>query len=228
MPVATPKGKGCGCASTLMLLGIAIAGAFGGGGYWLYQQANNELAKRPEISFPDGGVLPEVNFPEIKLPEVKLPEVKLPKKEQPETSAEDAGGTDETDSVPSPKDAGSPSDGSVPMLLRSAGNPADDQPGNGGSTPAVPGIPPGSSVEQVQERLGDPTWVRESDNGYYTTVYDLVPNRVELAYTYLTSQYVPGEMKLRPVGGNFFTFDRSAGNENSFARNVGRSLYSKD
>lgn len=188
-PVAAPKGKGCGCASTLMILGIAIAGALAGGSYWLYQQTSSGLASQPELP-------QEINLPEgLAFPEVKWPDVKNPKKENKEqtedlTSENSAQNenVDETedsapDSIPLPDNTASAAGGSVPLALGTVGNPTDDQSGSGAAVPAVPGIPPGASEDQVRGRLGEPTRTT-SANGYDTAVYSLVPNRVELAYTY--------------------------------------------
>ncbi|MGB3767263.1 MAG: serine/threonine-protein kinase [Phormidesmis sp.] len=183
-PVAAPKGRGCGCASTLMILGIAITGAVAGGGYWLYQQANNSLATPPDLGLPDEVKLPEsIDFPEVKWPDIKKP--KKEKQEQAEdlASESEVENSDEPDYTPLPEDTGSPAEGLVPTVLETIGNSANDQSGSDGSVPTVPGIPPGSSEDQVRDRLGSPTRT-ESANGYDTAVYSLVPNRVELAYTY--------------------------------------------
>ena len=189
-PVAQPKGKGCGCASTLMILGIAIAGAFAGGSYWLYQQANRGLADPIEIALPDEGVLPEISLPEITLPEIKRPKKKKEQTENSETEAEDSDNTDETtdsssDDTTASDDANPSTNGPVPTVLGDIGNPANDQPESGGAISRVPGIPPGASEDWVREQLGNPTRM-ESANGYDTAVYSLVPNRVTLAYTYGT------------------------------------------
>ena len=189
-PVAAPKGKGCGCASTLMILGIAIAGALAGGGYWLYQQTSNSLANQPEL--PEEITLPEG----LEFPEVKWPEVKKPTKEKKEEQAEDLDNENNSqdndvdevedstpDYIPLPDGSSPSSSGSVPLALEAVGNPSNDQSGSGGSVPVVPGIPPGASEDRVRERLGSPTRTTSS-NGYDTAIYTLIPNRVELAYTY--------------------------------------------
>ena len=191
-PVAQPKRRGCGCVSTLMILGIAIAGAFAGGGYWLYQQANNGLSDQIEIALPDEGVLPEISLPEIALPEIKRPKKKQEETENSETETEDSNETDEATDSPSEdtteQDNTNPSAGGpVPVALGNIGNPSDDRPESGGSVSRVPGIPPGASEDWVREQLGSPTRM-ESANGYDTAIYSLVPNRVTLAYTYGTGE----------------------------------------
>ena len=189
-PAAQPKGRGCGCASTLAILGIAIAGALAGGGYWLYQQASDGLANQPElpeeIALPEGLAFPEVDWPEVKKP-------KKEKKEKPENSNSEASSQDEDieeeedtepDYIPLPDNTDTPvASGPVPLVLSTVGNSASDRPSSGGKIPAVPGIPPGASEDRVRGRLGAPTSTT-SANGYDTAIYSLVPNRVELAYTY--------------------------------------------
>ena len=191
-PVAQPKGKGCGCASTLAFLGIAIAGAFAGGGYWLYQQTSQGLANRPEL--PEEVQLPdEVTFPEVKFPEVKFPEVKLPKREKPDRAAEaeeenDAADVESDDAEEAPDYVELPDNedfasGPLPKVLANSGNPSNDQPVQSADKVTIPGIPPGASEDRVRNRLGSPDRVDSAD-GYDTAVYSLVPNRVTLAYTY--------------------------------------------
>lgn len=193
-PTAQPKGKGCGCASTLMILGIAVLGALAGSGYWLYQQASDGLASRPEL--PEEINLPEgLEFPEVEWPERDKPKKEKEKKEEQsdrleddplESSDRDGTESEESDYIPLPDDANEPAPsagGSVPLALGTVGNPANDEARSGDSVPVVPGIPPGASEDRVRERLGSPTSTT-SGNGYDTAVYSLVPNRVELAYTY--------------------------------------------
>ena len=191
-PVAQPREKGCGCVSALMILGIAIVSALAGGGYWLYQQANSGLASRPEL--PDEISLPEgLNFPEVEWPESVKPK-KEKKAKAADENPDDSSNSDETDEtgnvepeyIPLPDSADNTAEtaaGPVPLVLEAVGNSANDEPSSGDAVPTVPGIPPGASEDRVRERLGAPTSTT-SANGYDTAVYSLVPNRVELAYTY--------------------------------------------
>ena len=181
------KNKGGGCAATLGIGLIAIAGIVAGAGFWLYQQLND-----------GSGNLPQVSLPEIELP------APSDEGEQNESVAVEEPDLEEIDSADSADDEGNAaSDGDAdgdedvkpekppksnssepPLLLTNSGNPANAQPGNTGSDMvAIPGFPPGAAEDDIRARLGSPT--RESSqDGFYTSVYTVVPNRVTLAYVY--------------------------------------------
>ena len=191
---AQPKSRGCGCVSTLAILGIAVAGAVAGGGYWLYQQTSDGFAARPdlpeEINLPEGLEFPEVEFPGGRRPERAEQETLEGSEDSADEGSsqdEDAtdveeDGADEYISLPD-RTTSDGARGPVPIALRAVGSPADDVSSSGGELPAVRGIPPGASEDRVRELLGSPDEMTSID-GYDTAVYRLVPNRVELAYTY--------------------------------------------
>ena len=106
----------------------------------------------------------------------KDPSLKKPKKDKPVDDTE----TVEPDPIEPEVDSSS---NSPPLVIANSGNPANAKPGDTGGIVAVPGFAPGDSRGQVVSRLGDPT--RESNiDGYDASVYELVPNRVTLAYVY--------------------------------------------
>ena len=196
-PQIQPKKKGCGF--TLAVLTLAIAGIAGASGYWLYNQLAN-----------NGSLLPKISLPEIALPEIESPDQEN-NSEESETSAEespDEEATELPDKKPKPAKApgeeenaednenpegenGNNSEPTAPvggtaappLLLNNRGNPANATPGDTGSMVAIPGFSPGDTEDQIKARLGSPTQ-ESSRDGYYTSEYDVVPNRVSLAYVY--------------------------------------------
>ncbi len=170
-----PKGKGLSCLSILGLLALLIMGAVAGGGYWLYEQSRG--LSLPQIELPDDI---EVTLPEAENPESESEE---PESEQPEAEpTPEPNVPDEPEYTPVPdKPVSSP--GAPPLVLANSGNPANAQPGNTGGMVPVPGFSPGTSEDKVTARLGQPTRTN-SANGFYTTTYTLVPNRVTVAYVY--------------------------------------------
>jgi serine/threonine protein kinase len=172
-PGAQPSAQnsGCSCASALAILSVAVLGIFAGAGFWLYQQ------------FGDGPALPEVTLPEISLPEVDLPTT-LPQPTEPaESEVEEP--TDDSAEVEEAEEPELPAANEPPQILASAGPDAQANSGSGADSGmvAIPGFPPGASEDEIRDRLGSPTQ-EYSDNGYYTSVYSLVPGRATLAYAY--------------------------------------------
>ncbi|MEO1390430.1 MAG: serine/threonine-protein kinase [Cyanobacteria bacterium J06634_6] len=189
IPAAQPqKSKGGGCFSSLLMAAILLAGIGTAGGYWLYNQLNPGGATIPEIALP--GEEPEEVVVEDSTETAEdessedttgdedaeengIPDLEKPKKDKP---------VDRDETVePEPIE---PNRGSnPPLVIANSGNPANARPGDTGSIVAVPGFAPGNTRGQIVSRLGDPT--RESNiDGYDTSVYELVPNRVMLAYVY--------------------------------------------
>jgi serine/threonine-protein kinase len=175
-PDAQPSAQnspGCSCASVLTILSVAVLGVFAGAGFWLYEQF--------------GGGPPELSLPEITLPEVDLPTT-LPQPTDPAES-EPTEPTEPADSaeVEEPEPPAEPPAASAqpPQTLASAGPDAQSGSGSGadGGMVAVPGFPPGASEDQIRDRLGSPTQEYSAD-GYYTSVYSVVPGRATLAYAY--------------------------------------------
>jgi len=184
------KKKGGGCFSSLLILTLLIAGIAAAGGYGLVRQFADVFSgpSAPEI---DPGVFDEVETADT--PEAE-PTEPIDEADEADQTAEDDGNMDEEEeaeklkkpkkddrdeeSEPAPTVANQP-----PLLLGGSGNPANAQPGGSGEMVAVPGFAPGDSASQVRGRLGSPTQAATVD-GYDTDVYDVVPNRVRLAYAY--------------------------------------------
>ena len=185
--------KGCGCVSTLALMTAAIAGTAAFAGFWLMGQF---------------GGLPQPSFPEVSLPEIEQTESDVdivevePTEENNTAEQEESEDADEERSEKPKKkkpaerdDAEEAADGEAdlpvevvtsaqpPLVLNDTGNPANDRPGNLDRSVVIPGFSPGDSADQIRSRLGAPTRDSVAD-GFYTSVYELVPNRVSLAYTY--------------------------------------------
>lgn len=199
------KGKGCGCASTLGILTLAIAGAFAGAGFWIFQQLNTGVERLPDLSLPKIELPAGENEPTDVAEgsdEAGDDEDKKPKKEKDkeenetaeEEGSEDENATDSEDSVEAVSQAAGqstqpttnpspPSNAAPPVLLSNSGNPANLEPGNPGAIAAVPGFSPGDSEDQITARLGSPTSSGASGR-YYTSVYEIPSNRVSLAYVY--------------------------------------------
>ena len=189
---APTRQKGSGCLSFLGVFSLLTAGAFAAGGFWLYSQFSDGVANLPEVSFP------EVELPEIEIPDIEIPEElkREPQTETTETPEEATASTtdssdtatDEASSEENVTDSSIPdtppaNSASPPLILSNSGNPANAQPGDPGGPVPVPGFSPGTEEDRIRSRLGAPT--RESSgNGFYTSTYTLVPNRVTLGYVY--------------------------------------------
>ncbi|MEO1394512.1 MAG: serine/threonine-protein kinase [Cyanobacteria bacterium J06634_5] len=189
-PKAQAPKKGCGCASTLGILTLAIAGVAAGGGFWLYQNANNWLADSPGLSLPDTIELPtgEENPSEPEASTEENPEDDDDSEEEnPEDNDDSTEENPEEDSTPAGNNTVTQQPVNItnqpPILLSTSGNPANAQPGDTGNIPAIPGFSPGDSADQIRGRLGAPTQETTID-GYTTSLYNIVPNRVSLAYAY--------------------------------------------
>ncbi|MGB3294427.1 MAG: serine/threonine-protein kinase [Phormidesmis sp.] len=176
---ARPQKQGIGCGT---LLGILVTGIFAGAGFWLYEQLTQDPVTSP------GQVIP---IPEDPVTEPAPPEA--PDEIEPPPADEDEPEPVEEPpkEVLPPEPEKPPKATEPPLLLEDSGNPDNAQPGDTGDIVPVPGFPPGASEEDVRGRLGEPT--RESyANGFDTSVYSLVPNRVALAYA-----YDPGSSQVR-------------------------------
>lgn len=196
------KRKGCGCASTLGILTLAIAGAFAGAGFWIFQQLNNGVENLPDLSLPKIELPAGENEPtdiadgNADDNEAKKPEKKKDKKDDDTTTEEGSEEENNTDSdavetAPQTTDQttdqttepSSPNNTEPPVLLTNSGNPANLKPGNTGAIAAIPGFSPGDSEDQITARLGSPTSSGASGR-FYTSVYEIPSNRVSLAYVY--------------------------------------------
>ncbi|MEL7223852.1 MAG: serine/threonine-protein kinase [Cyanobacteria bacterium J06576_12] len=184
--VAAPprvKEKGCGCVS--VLVSVAIAGIAAFSGFWLVSQFGNSSGPSlpetgaPELEVPTADVDPADVEPTDEADELEEDESvdekpdKVPKKEKPEEQPE----------VVEPSDVVDTANAQLPLVLNDTGNPANDRPGDLDRSVVIPGFSPGDSADQIRSRLGAPTQDSTVD-GFYTSVYELVPNRVSLAYTY--------------------------------------------
>ncbi|MEL6469416.1 MAG: serine/threonine-protein kinase [Cyanobacteria bacterium J06623_4] len=186
-----PRGRarGCGCVSTLAMVTLAIAGIAVGSGYWLY----NRFTDLPEISLPTVEQPETENTTPEETPE-ELPEAETEDTEQgedpdaasdeaPEETVPDVAEPDDTQVSGSEEQTGGSVGTQPPLLLGSRGNPENAQPGNTGGMVAIPGFGPGESEDKIRGQLGAPTQEAATGN-FYTAVYDVVPNRVSLAYVY--------------------------------------------
>ncbi len=179
------KGNGCG----LLIFSLLLAGLAAAAGFLVVQQlfgSDPILAPDPtEIETPD----PAIEEPIEAVPEEsdeKLEETEEP--EEPEEIDTVDGTTEEdtTDEIVPPEEPEEPTDTgdqTPPLLLDESGNPDNAQPGGSGEIVPIPGLPPGSSEGRVQSRLGKPTRA-VTVSGFPTEVYNLMPNRVRLAYVF--------------------------------------------
>ncbi|MGB3298100.1 MAG: protein kinase [Phormidesmis sp.] len=184
VPRKAPK-KTLGCGSVLGLVTLAIAGAIFGAGFWLYQNVSKGLT-----DIPKPPSVPEISLPEIEPPAPpteEAPELEpvLPPEPEATTPIDEAPATEDTDTAAPENLPPEPSanEEKPPLLLDDSGNPDNAKPGKTGDMVPVPGLPPGTSEGQVEERLGAPTQ-QSSTNGFNTSTYTLVPNRVTLGYVY--------------------------------------------
>ncbi|MEN8447363.1 MAG: hypothetical protein ABG776_20385, partial [Cyanobacteria bacterium J06555_13] len=195
------KGKGCGCASTLGILTLAIAGAFAGAGFWIFQQLSGGIDGVPDLSLPQIEQPAGENEPtDVADGSAAAGDDEDEKSREEEDKDDDNDlteeGEDATDSEPveaDPQTTGQateqatepnpPGNAGPPVLLSNSGNPANLQPGNPGAIAAIPGFSPGDSEDQITARLGSPTSSGAAGR-YYTSVYEIPSNRVSLAYVY--------------------------------------------
>ena len=191
-PLAQPEEKNRGCGYVLRLAGVTVALALSAAfaGFWLMSR----LGAVPQLSFPEIG-LPAEDSPDAGIDpsgdeqasETTEPETdestdeqiaKEPKEKKPPQIEDQSDGAET-----SPGAGNGGSTGQLPLVLNGTGNPANDRPGNVDRSVVIPGFAPGDSEDQIRNRLGAPTQDSVVD-GFYTSVYELVPNRVSLAYTY--------------------------------------------
>ena len=168
-----------------VLVSVAIAGIAAFSGFWLVSQFGNSSGPSlpetgaPELEVPTADVDPADVEPTDEADELEeegsvdeKPD-KVPKKEKPEEQPE----------VVEPSDVVDTANAQLPLVLNDTGNPANDRPGDLDRSVVIPGFSPGDSADQIRRRLGAPTHDSTVD-GVYTSVYELAPNRVRLAYTY--------------------------------------------
>lgn len=200
--VAKPKGQGCGCVPPLLLLTVAAAGLFVGNSLWRAQQFPDDLLN-PPIETPTEAV-PEA--PTAEPEPTEPPAIDSSETDGPEDPAANNSEEDELNNEPEageddkdPQKPKDPKSGEPPLLLEDSGNPENPQPNpqlnppadNPANNPAndsegavpVPGFPPGTPEGDIQQQLGTPTQ-KSSRNGFRTSLYTLVPNRITLAYAY--------------------------------------------
>ena len=184
------QGNGCG----LFVFSLLLAGFAAAGGFWMVQQLFGPDAN---LSSPDPTEIDTSEPATVEEPAEVVPEESTEEPENvleqtepeidpvDEAPAEDTADDSPSDDLPpeqpeQPTDSG---DQTPPLLLDESGNPENAQPGASGEIVPIPGLPPGSSEGRVQSRLGSPT--RASIvNGFPTKVYNLMPNRVRLAYVF--------------------------------------------
>lgn len=172
-PAVRPQKQGMGCGTLLAML---VVGALAGAGFYIYEQVAQDPVVAPELEQP----VPDNSVEEPVEPAVEEPEEIAPPVVEPEPETEPPEETAPPEAEKKPKN---PKDDEPPLLLDDSGNPDDAQPGDNGDIVPVPGFPPGASEDEVRDRLGEPT--RESSaEGYDTSFYNLMPNRVTLAYAY--------------------------------------------
>ncbi|EDX86019.1 protein kinase domain [Synechococcus sp. PCC 7335] len=179
---AQKRGSGCGLLTiSLLLIGLAAAG-----GFWTVQQilgreTDPSILDSTEIEIPE----PILEEPiEVVPEEDELEDAQEQVDEESETLSETL--EEPTEVVPLPPEPEQPTEASEqtpPLLLGDSGNPDNLQPGTSNEIVPIPGLPPGSSQSRVEGRLGSPTQ-SSTVNGFPTSVYSLMPNRVRLAYVF--------------------------------------------
>lgn len=171
--VARPQKQGLGCGT---LLAILVIGALAGAGLFIYEQLTQEPATSPELDLP----IPDTSVEEPIEPAIQEPEEIEPPVVEAEPDDVQPEETVPPEAEEKPK---KPKETDPPLLLDDSGNPDNVQPGDTGDIVPVPGFPPGASADEIRDRLGEPT--RESSaDGFDNSFYNLVPNRVTLAYAY--------------------------------------------
>ena len=178
---AQKQGNGCGLfIVSLLLVGLAAAG-----GFWVVQQLLSRETD-PSVLDPTSETLdPGLAEPiEIDPEEDEVEDTEEEAAE--ETEASDENLEEPTEIIPPPPELEQPTDTSnqtPPLLLADSGNPETLQPGASNEIVPIPGLAPGSSQDRVQRRLGNPSRA-STVNGFPTRVYNLMPNRVRLAYVF--------------------------------------------
>ena len=181
------RGNGCSLFFISLLL-VTLAAA---GGFWIVQQLLGKDADAPALDPPETEIIePVLEEPIEDIPNEDI-DVDVEDTQEQETSEE----IDEVDEnlvedpineIPLPPEPEQPADNSdqtPPLLLDDSGNPENVQPGASDEIVPVPGLPPGSSEDRVQSRLGKPSRAA-TVNGFPVEVYNLMPNRVRLAYVF--------------------------------------------
>jgi len=227
------KKKGCGCVSMLALVAAAIAGIAAFSGFWLMGQFGDlsrptmpEIGQR-ETEGPDVEDEPtdtdEGNEPDDGAEDEEADDEVLTEDAEDAISAEerdaerDAEGEEQSENSENSENSGGneadslpmPTNDRPPLALNDTGNPANDRPGNLDRSVVIPGFSPGDTEDQIRSRLGAPT--RDSSrDGFYTSVYELVPNRVSLAYTYAQGSIVVSQSEATFSPGTDFLKMRTA------------------
>ncbi|MBE9059498.1 serine/threonine-protein kinase [cf. Phormidesmis sp. LEGE 11477] len=177
------QGNGCG----LFIVALVLTGLAAAGGFWVVQQILSRDADAPtleptEIEVPEP-VLEEPVEADLEEDEGEDAE----EQEEPEElEAVDENLEEPDEEIPLPPEPEQPSDTgeqTPPLLLEDSGNPGNAQPGASSEIVPIPGFPPGSSRNRVQSRLGSPNRAA-TVNGFPIEVYNLMPNRVRLAYVF--------------------------------------------
>lgn len=179
---AQKQGSGCG----LFIVSFLLVGLAAAGGFWTVQQLlsrerDPSTLEPAEIEIPE----PILEEPIEVVPEEDELEDTQDQEDDEEVESLDEDPEEPTEVVPLPPEPEQPTEASeqTPLLLDDSGNPDNLQPGASDEIVPIPGLPPGSSQSRVQRRLGSPT--RSSIvNGFPTSVYNLMTNRVRLAYVF--------------------------------------------
>lgn len=174
------QGNGCG----LFLFSLLLVGLAATGGFLVVQQ----IFGRDTDTLPTEPTEIETPEPVLEEPVEVIPEEEDLEEQEPletEETEEEDDAIEETieDSPLDEPQESTNEDEAPPLLLDDSGDPANAQPSAPDEIVPVPGLPPGSSEGRVQGRLGSPN--RSSTvNGFPTRVYNLMPNRVRLAYVF--------------------------------------------
>ncbi|HEY9647600.1 MAG TPA: protein kinase [Chroococcidiopsis sp.] len=152
----------------LGVVAIAVISAVAVAAVWLRSQ---QIATTPSAS-------PSASAP-------PLPSTAPSASDRPTPTPSPTPTPDVPDYSPAPAPSPTPIPSPSPPSSNSPGNSSSNPPGNARLTRSVPGIAPGATAEDVQERLGSPSQVGD---GYWpntrTEQYDWVPGLVTLAYIY--------------------------------------------
>jgi serine/threonine-protein kinase len=191
------KQNGCG----LLLFSLLLAGFAAAGGFLVVQQLFGGDAIAPVPDPTDVEILdPVLEEPDETIPdEEEAPEGELEELEEldDEETEIEADPEEDTEELPPPEEPEESNSDQPPLLLEDSGDPANAQPEDPGEIVPIPGLPPGSPESRVQGRLGSPS--RASIvNGFPTRVYNLIPNRVRLAYV-----FDPSSKKVRQSEATF-------------------------
>ncbi|MEM9447648.1 MAG: protein kinase [Cyanobacteria bacterium P01_E01_bin.6] len=170
-----------GCLLVPVIASLAIGATGIGAALWLRHQWNQSVANRQDASEevnPDGSEAidrdPEIAT-DLEEP-TDTPDIADPLPPSTQTPIQDESETDSSSSEASGRNDGRDDDD------ESEPDPAADNPS---ALPPIPGFPVGTTQSSVEGRLGAPT---SSGNGALPNTtyarYDVVPNRITLAYTY--------------------------------------------